>query len=593
MIEQNKDLTGLTTFGIAAKAAYYAAYSSAAELDKIIRSEVYRNNEVLNIGAGSNLLFVNDYKGLVLHSNIFGKVKYQKDAETCYAIAGAGENWAEFVDWCVEEGLSGIENLAYIPGDVGSSAVQNVGAYGVEAGDIIHSVEVMETATRKIETIPGEECGFGYRESKFKHEWKGRYIVLRVSFKLHPTDEAMTLNYGPLKGLKERLGHTPTIKEVRDEIVEIRKAKLPDPKDIGSAGSFFKNPVIDEYYFHQVVEPHAPEMPNFPTGEGRVKLSAAWLIDHAGLKGCAIGGAKVYEKQPLVIVNQNNATAADVVALCRTVQHEVKRRYGVDLQPEVNFIDTGVRVTVLGTGTSKGVPEVGCGCEVCHSGDIHDKRLRASVYVETHGMNILIDPSPDFRAQALANDLQRPDAVLITHSHYDHVGGLDDLRPYCANADVDLYATEDVEGDLRRRLDYCFKEHPYPGVPTFKLHRVENREFEINGLKITPIRVLHGKLPIIGYRIGEFAYITDASAIEEDEMEKLEGVDVLIINALRHKPHFAHFSLEEALEIIKKVKPRRAYLTHICHDMGLHKEVNAQLPENVELAYDGLHIQIK
>jgi UDP-N-acetylmuramate dehydrogenase len=593
MIEQNKDLTTLTTFGIPAKAAYYAAYSSVDELRKIMKSEIFRTNERLFIGAGSNLLFVNDFNGLVLHSNIFGKQVYRKDEDTCYAIAGAGENWGEFVDWCVEEGLAGLENLAYIPGEVGSSAVQNVGAYGVEAGDLIHSVEVMDVETGNVERITHDRCRFGYRESMFKHEGKGRYIVLRVSFKLTPSTTARHLEYGPLKSLAERLGHTPTIAEVRDEVVKIRSNKLPEPKEIGSAGSFFKNPVIDKYYFEQVVEPLGPDMPRFDVGERRVKLSAAWLIDHAGMKGYSIGGAKVFEQQPLVLVNADHATADDVVALSRKVQETVKQRFAVDLQPEVNFIDTNIKVTILGSGTSKGIPEIGCRCRTCCSDDSHDKRLRASAYVETHGMKILIDPSPDFRYQALRFGVEAPDAVLITHSHYDHVGGLDDLRPFCANKDMDLYATKDVEDDLRRRIDYCFREHPYPGVPTFKLHTIDKTPININGLKVTPIEVMHGKLSIRGYRIGNFAYITDASHIDEYSMELLEGVDTLVINALRERKHFAHFSLGEALEIIKELKPKHAYLTHICHDMGLHSQVETKLPENVHLAFDGLKFEIK
>lgn len=590
MFEGNKDLAGMTTFGIHAKARYYAEYNNIKELDKILRSEIFLNNEVLFMGGGSNLLFVNDFDGLVLKSNIFGFQIYRKNDETVFVIAGAGENWSDFVDRCIDENLAGLENLARIPGTVGAAPVQNVGAYGVEAGDLIHAVEVMDVETRKTERLTREQCRFGYRDSYFKHEGKGKYIVVRVSFRLKPNGKAEHLDYGPLKKLEESLGHTPTIREVRDEIARIRAEKLPDPEIIGSAGSFFKNPVINSHYFNQVVSRNY-EGPVFQAGENRVKLSAAWLIDHAGMKGETVGGVQVYPKQPLVLVNTGNATAADVVSLSDKVRHAVKKQFDVDLVPEVNFIDTSITATILGSGTSKGVPEIGCMCRVCTSEDEHDKRLRSSVLVKTHGMNILIDPSPDFRQQALKNKIDRIDAVLITHIHYDHVGGLDDLRPFCVNKDVDIYARKDVEEGLKRHLDYCFRENPYPGVPKLNLHTIQgNKNIIIEGLRIEPIEVFHGKLPIIGFRFGAFAYITDASHIDPDELDKLYGLKVLVLNALRHTPHFAHFTVEQALELIDKFKPEQAYLTHICHDMGLHAEEDAKLPANVHLAYDGLTI---
>ncbi|MDE6340317.1 MAG: MBL fold metallo-hydrolase, partial [Muribaculaceae bacterium] len=249
-----------------------------------------------------------------------------------------------------------------------------------------------------------------------------------------------------------------------------------------------------------------------------------------------------------------------------------------------------MKVTVLGSGTSKGVPEVGCECRVCRSEDSHDKRLRASVLVETAGLRLLIDPSPDFRQQALRMRLADIDAVLVTHSHYDHVGGFDDLRPFCASDDLPVYVRKDVDADLRRRLDYCFREHLYPGVPTFDMHIIDNKPFYINGVKIEPVEVMHGNLPIYGYRIGDFAYITDAKTINEEEKEKLEGLDVLIINSLRDNPHFAHLSLSEALDLISELKPKTAYLTHFNHEAGLHRELEERTPENVHPAYDGMRI---
>lgn len=251
-----------------------------------------------------------------------------------------------------------------------------------------------------------------------------------------------------------------------------------------------------------------------------------------------------------------------------------------------------MEIIVLGSGTSKGVPEIGCECRVCKSTDSHDKRLRASVLVRTHGMNILIDPSPDFREQALKHNIFDLDAVLITHSHYDHVGGIDDLRPFCASRNLPMYVRKDVDADLRRRLDYCFIEHPYPGVPTFDMRIIDNYPFYINGLKIEPVEVMHGKKPIYGYRIGKFGYITDAKTIAETEVDKLFGLDVLIVNALRDRDHFAHFTIPEALQLIQEVKPKCAYLTHFCHEAGLHDEIEKNTPANVHPAYDGLTINI-
>lgn len=590
--EKNKDITALTTFGVPVHCKYFATYSSVKELEIISRRTEFTDNEVLHIGGGSNLLFVSDFNGLVLHSNIKGKCIYRKDENTLFAIAGAAENWSDFVDWCVDEGLGGLENLALIPGEVGASAVQNVGAYGVEAADRIHAVECFDTVTRKVVRFTNEECKFGYRDSIFKQELKGRYFVLRVSFRLFNDDKARTLNYGALKDLSLRLGHQPNIAEVRDEIKSIREAKLPNPKLIGSAGSFFKNPIINSKYFEEIVRPKCPDIPVYPAAEGSVKLSAGWLIDHAGMKGVSVGGAEVYQKQALVIINKGDATAADVVELAEMVRNAVKDKYGVSIHPEVNYIDSGLTVEVLGSGTSKGVPEIGCRCRVCKSSDSRDKRLRASVFVKTHGLKLLIDASPDFRQQALKSGIDEIDALLITHIHYDHVGGIDDLRPFCIDGDVNIYAQKNVNDGLRNKLDYCFREQRYPGVPKFKLTDIGNEPFYISGLKIIPISVNHGKLPICGYRIGSFAYITDASYISEESKELLKGLDVLIINGLRHTPHFAHFTVEEALEVIDELKPHKAYITHISHELGLHQEEDAALPENVGLAYDGLTISI-
>lgn len=592
-IEENKDITALTTFGIPVRARYYVDYASEKELLHLSRQDVFINNEVLHIGGGSNLLFLHDFDGLVVHSSIKGIKRYEKNPETVYAIAGAGEKWTDFVDWCISQNLGGVENLAGIPGEVGASAIQNVGAYGVEAGDRIFAVECFDTFSRTVRTFRHDECRFGYRDSFFKHEGKGRFIVLRVSFRLDSTDLAAHLEYGPLRDFEKRLGHRPTIREVADEVVRVRNSKLPDPSETGSAGSFFKNPVIHRGYAVELKSRFGEDMPAYDVDEHRVKLSAAWLIDHAGMKGAREGGAEVYSGQPLVIANRGNATADDVKRLAERVTLAVREKFGVNLHPEVNYIDTDIEVTILGSGTSKGVPEIGCLCDVCRSPFEKDKRLRASALVRTHGMTILIDPSPDFREQALREGLADIDAVLITHIHYDHVGGIDDLRPFCASGDLPMYVREDVDRDLRKRLDYCFREHTYPGVPTFDMKVIGNTPFYIKGLKIEPIEVMHGKKPIFGFRIGRFAYVTDAKTISETEREKLHGLDTLVVNALRDKEHFAHFSLSEALELIEDVRPRRAFLTHFNHEIGRHHDLERRLPEGVHAAYDGLKFTVK
>ncbi len=591
-ITENKDITSLTTFGIPVTVKYFAEYSSEKELLALSRKDEFINNEVLHIGGGSNLLFLNDFNGLVVHSAIKGIREYRKDDDTVFAIAGAGEKWDDFVEWCLERNLAGVENLAHIPGEVGASAIQNVGAYGVEAKDVIHTVECFDTLTRKTVLFSNVECEFGYRDSIFKHDdVRGRYYVLRVSFKLNPDGKARHLDYGPLRSYADKLGRMPSIREVARKVTEVRKSKLPEPCETGSAGSFFKNPVVSAVFYEKMKEDY-PEMPGYPAGEGYVKLSAAWLIDHAGMKGFRIGGAEVYAKQPLVIVNSGNAIANDVRRLADEVELRVKSCFYVTLKPEVNYIDTSMKVTILGSGTSKGVPEIGCVCRVCSSEDPHDRRLRASILVETRGLRLLIDPSPDLRQQALRLRLADIDAVLVTHSHYDHVGGFDDLRPFCGNVDLPVYLREDVNADLHHRLDYCFREHPYPGVPTFDVHVIGDEPFYINGLKIIPVEVMHGKLPILGYRIGKFAYITDAKTIPDREREKLEDLEVLILNSLRDKPHFAHLSFAEAMEMINELKPKRTYLTHFGHEAGLHTEIEAKCPENVKPCHDGMEIHI-
>ena len=591
VFEKDKELKDLTTFHIAAKASLFATYKNVEELKKITVTQEYLENEIFFLGGGSNVLFKGDFKGLVLKSEIKGIKKYEKDQHTVFAIAGAGEDWSDFVRWTIDQGLSGLENLSGIPGSVGAAPVQNIGAYGVEAGDYIHKVECFDLVTREVITLKASECKFGYRDSIFKNEGKGRYVVIRVSFKLKNGNLATNLSYGPLKDLSEKLGHTPSTSEVAQEIINIRNSKLPDPDKIGNAGSFFKNPVIRIYFYKEVVSALCEDVPFYETDDPLyVKIPAGWLIEKAGLKGFRVGGAEIYPKQSLVIANIDNATAENVVEVAEEVKKRVLSMFGITLHPEVNIVDTSIKVTILGSGTSKGVPEVGCFCPVCQSNDEKDKRLRCSALVETQGIKLLIDVSPDFRQQAIRAGITYLDAALITHSHYDHVGGFDDLRPFCTGRKFTVYLRKDVNDDLHKRLDYCFRDTLYPGVPAFDMHEITDAPFIVKGVKIIPISVLHGKLPIVGYRIGDFAYVTDAKTIPEEEMDKLKDLEVLVLNGLRFKDHFAHFTVEEALEIIKKLNPKRAYLTHFCHEIGRHCEFEKQLPPHVHAAYDGLVI---
>ena len=252
-----------------------------------------------------------------------------------------------------------------------------------------------------------------------------------------------------------------------------------------------------------------------------------------------------------------------------------------------------MKVRILGSGTSTGVPQIGCTCPVCTSADPKDNRLRASAIVETEDARILIDCGPDFRAQVLHLPFEKIDGVLITHEHYDHVGGLDDLRPFCRFGAVPIYAEEYVARALRLRMPYCFVDHRYPGVPDIPLQEIEvGHAFSIHHTEVVPLRVMHGRLPILGYRIGRLAYLTDFKTIGDAEVEKLRGVEVLVVNALRFTEHYSHFNVAEALALIARVAPRAAYLTHMSHDIGLHAVTEPTLPRGVHMAYDTLQLEI-
>lgn len=250
------------------------------------------------------------------------------------------------------------------------------------------------------------------------------------------------------------------------------------------------------------------------------------------------------------------------------------------------------RLTFLGTGTSQGVPMIGCGCEVCRSTDPRDQRLRASVLVEYEGLKILVDAGPDFRQQMLREDVSHLDAILLTHNHKDHTGGLDDIRAfnYLEKKATQIYCEKYVEDSLRMEYSYAFEENKYPGAPEWRVHTIDERPFEIEGVKIVPIRGRHYKLPVLGFRFGNIAYCTDMNHIPEEEFEKLKGLEHFVINCVRRGHHISHFALEGALKVAEKVGARHTWLTHLSHQLPRHEELSAELPENVLPAFDGLTI---
>lgn len=327
----NYSLLNHNTFGMDVKAARYVEYASEEELRLVLPT---LGANVLHIGGGSNLLFKGDFGGVVLHSAIRGVEQIEETNKEVLVRVGAGEAWDDFVAWAVEHELGGIENLSLIPGEVGASAVQNIGAYGVEAKDCIVTVETVDLHTGESRVLTNEECNYSYRQSIFKKQLKGRYAITYVVYRLQKAP-VLQLDYGNIRAALIDKSFV-TIADVRQAIIDIRNTKLPDPKVLGNAGSFFMNPVVERAKFLGIQKAY-PNMPFYEV-EGGVKIPAGWMIEQCGWKGRSLGRAGVHDKQALVLVNLGGATSEEIVRLCETICHDVKQKFDIDIHPEVNLI---------------------------------------------------------------------------------------------------------------------------------------------------------------------------------------------------------------------------------------------------------------
>ena len=324
------------TFGMDVKTALFIEYATKEELKEILQNQQLEEGRWLHIGGGSNLLFMGDYPGTILHSSIKGYEVLSEDAEEVVVRVGAGEVWDDFVAYTVAQGWYGAENLSWIPGEVGASAVQNIGAYGVEAKDLIVNVETIEVATGEERIFSNAECAYAYRESIFKLSLKGQYIVTHVSYRLKKTS-SYHLDYGNVRAELAKANFDLTLANVRQVIIDIRQAKLPDPNVQGNAGSFFMNPIVPRAHFEGLQKDY-PQIPHYEVDADRVKIPAAWMIDQCGWKGKRLGNAGVHDKQALVLVNCGGATGAEVVRLSEEIQQSVFKMFGIQIYPEVNFI---------------------------------------------------------------------------------------------------------------------------------------------------------------------------------------------------------------------------------------------------------------
>ena len=335
MISKNQDLKPFNTFGISVKADEFASFKNIEELDSLIRSN--KNKEILILGGGSNVLFTKDFHGLVLRNEINGFDVITESTDKVIVRSGAGEVWHEFVMKCIDLGLAGLENLSLIPGSVGASPMQNIGAYGVEIKDVFYSLEAYHIPSGEVHRFNKEQCEFGYRESVFKRALRGQYVIVSVSFELSRNARTNT-SYGAIESELQKMGIShPTIKDVSNAVIAIRSSKLPDPKLIGNAGSFFKNPVVDKIVSDEILNRY-PDMPNYPAEGDKRKLAAGWLIEKAGWKGKTIREHGVHKLQALVLVNYGNTSGSEIYDLSSAIIQDIQEKFGVTLEREVNIL---------------------------------------------------------------------------------------------------------------------------------------------------------------------------------------------------------------------------------------------------------------
>jgi len=335
-IQHNISLKSHNTFGIDVKAKHFISVTTLDQLIEVLKLKDYPNKLIL--GGGSNMLLTKDIQALVIHINLKGVSLIKANDKNVIVKANAGENWHEFVLWCIENNYGGLENMSLIPGNVGTSPIQNIGAYGVELKDHFESCEALNLETLKIEVFKNKDCNFGYRHSVFKNELKGKYIITSVSFKLSKTKHQLYTNYGAIAAQLETMTISePTIKDVSQAVIAIRQSKLPDPKEIGNSGSFFKNPVISIEAFEKL-KLNFPEAPSYPVSQKEVKVPAGWLIETAGFKGKTLGNYGVHKKQALVLVNYGGAKGEDILALSKLIQKTIYRIFNIEIEAEVNIL---------------------------------------------------------------------------------------------------------------------------------------------------------------------------------------------------------------------------------------------------------------
>ena len=336
-IANNVSLKPYNTFGIEASCNHFVEINSVSDLNALLSSEVYKRNKHLIIGGGSNILLTKNFDGLVIKNNLKGIELVKEDGDAVLVKAAAGEVWHDFVQWCIQKGYAGLENLSLIPGCVGASPMQNIGAYGVEIKDVFESLEAMDLNDGGVRYFTKQECNFGYRESVFKHELKNKYIIISVTFRLNKKSTINT-SYGAINAELESMGVAePGIKDVSQAVINIRSSKLPDPKVTGNAGSFFKNPEVSKSEYERI-KSQFPSVVAYPLDNGNYKLAAGWLIEQSGLKGCKIGNAAVHDKQALVLLNNGGASVNEIYSLSEHVLQTVFAKFGVKLEREVNII---------------------------------------------------------------------------------------------------------------------------------------------------------------------------------------------------------------------------------------------------------------